>query len=97
MRKNFKARGLLLLLVLVGGFLLMNQARADEASELQAKIDAHNQKIKTLETEIAGYQKSLNATSAQVGTLAGELARINLEAKKLDADLKVTQNQIERS
>ena len=42
MRKNFKARGLLLLLVLVGGFLLMNQARADEASELQAKIDAHN-------------------------------------------------------
>jgi murein DD-endopeptidase MepM/ murein hydrolase activator NlpD len=69
------------------------QAHADN-SDVQAQIDAHNQKITQLQAEIAGYQTQLNTLSGQKQTLKSALKQLELSRAKTAAQLVITQNQV---
>ncbi len=64
------------------------------AADLQSKINQRNQDIKSLETEIAGYLKQLNDLGTQANSLSATIKSLQLTQKKLEADIKVTQNKI---
>jgi murein DD-endopeptidase MepM/ murein hydrolase activator NlpD len=96
MLRRFNILLLLLVLLLLGGFGIQS-TQADTATDLQNQINDRNEKIKSLEAEIAQYQSSLSATSKQSTTLAGELSLINLTVKKLNADISLTKNKIKNS
>lgn len=64
------------------------------AADLQSKIDQRNQDIKSLEKEIAGYLKQLNDLGTQASSLSATIKTLQLTQKKLEADIKVTQNKI---
>ena len=68
---------------------------AATVDELRAQINGHTNEIKKLETEIAGYQRDLSATTKTASGLQGEINRLELTRKKLAADIKVTENKIE--
>ncbi|MFH1170831.1 MAG: peptidoglycan DD-metalloendopeptidase family protein [Candidatus Vogelbacteria bacterium] len=70
---------------------------AATVDELRAQINGHTNEIKRLETEIAGYQRDLTATTKTASGLQGEINRLELTRKKLAADIKVTENKIART
>lgn len=67
---------------------------ANEAEELQQKIDERNENIRELEAEIKKYQAEADKTSAAAMTLASTIKSLQATGKKLDADIKLTQNKI---
>src|SRR3989344_2614367 len=81
---------------LVGCFLLAPffDVRGDTISELRNKIVERNAAIEELETEIANYQKQIEATGKETKTLQGTIKNIDLEQKKLSAEIKLTANKI---
>lgn len=64
------------------------------ADELQQQIDANNSQIEALNKEIAQYESQLKATSQQKQTLQGRLGELDLQRKKLTAQITLTKNQI---
>ncbi|OGZ54339.1 MAG: hypothetical protein A3H64_01585 [Candidatus Ryanbacteria bacterium RIFCSPLOWO2_02_FULL_45_11c] len=62
--------------------------------ELRARMEAQQKEIQKLEEEIAGYQKTLSQTTEQSKTLQQEVARIETQIKKVNADMRLTQNRI---
>jgi len=73
------------------GFL----AHGATIEELQSKISGKNSDISQLEKEIEQYQKELNVTSRESKTLQGAIKTLDLSKRKLDTDIKVTQNKID--
>ena len=69
-------------------------AWAQSATDLQTKIETHNKAISQLEAEIAQYQQQLVSLGSQKDTLANAVSILNLEAKKIAADMKVTEGKI---
>lgn len=63
-------------------------------TNLQSKIDQRTQDIKNLEAEIAGYLKQLNELGNQASSLSSTIKSLQLTQKKLEADIKVTENKI---
>jgi murein DD-endopeptidase MepM/ murein hydrolase activator NlpD len=70
-------------------------AHADEASDLQSKIDQRNTDIQALEKEIAGYQAQITSLSGEEASLADTIKALILNEKKLQADIAVTQDKID--
>lgn len=78
-------------------FLLLNiVVHASTESELRQKIDAKNQEIQKLESEIKLYQGSLTQTSAVAKTLKEAVNRLNTEVKTLNYQLQLTQKKISK-
>ncbi len=69
-------------------------ALADTASDLSSKISDQNTAISNLEKEIAGYQQQLTLLGQNKNTLANTIQTLNLESKKLNADIQVTEGKI---
>ena len=69
-------------------------AFADTASDLANKIVDQNAAIRNLEKEIAGYQQQLTLLGQNKNTLANTIQTLNLESKKLNADIQVTEGKI---
>lgn len=69
-------------------------AHADTAEEIQAKIDAQQQKIAQLEKEIAEFEATLADIGKNKATLENEVKRLDTSRKKLSADIAVTQDKI---
>jgi len=69
-------------------------ARADAASDIQAKITANNQQRAALEAEIAEDQKQLDALGAKKNTLQSTIDSLTLSQKQLATQIQVTQNKI---
>jgi len=90
MRKTLCISAACALAALVSPFL----ALGDEASDLQAQIDANNAQIQQLDAEIAKYQAQLDATTKQKNTLQNTINQLNLQSKQLTAKITVTKNQI---
>lgn len=70
---------------------------ASYADELQEKIDIQNQEIERLEEEIASYKNELNETVSTGQTLAGAVKELDINQKKLEADIKVSLDKITRT
>lgn len=85
----------LFLLIGVGSVLGQpSLARADAASDIQAKIDANNQQVETLKADIAALQTQLDAVGAKKDTLQSAISSLTLSQKQLAAQIKVTQSKI---
>ena len=69
---------------------------AQSADELKNKIDQKSAEIEKLEKDIASFQSQLNTLSKQKSTLAGSIKELDLTKKKLNADISVTQNKIDK-
>lgn len=70
-------------------------AVADEAADIQARIDQRASDIKALEKEIAGYQTQLNTLAGQKSTLTAAIQALTITEKKLKADIAVTNEKID--
>ncbi|MCI0542430.1 peptidoglycan DD-metalloendopeptidase family protein [bacterium] len=70
---------------------------ATRYEELQQKVTERGSQIEQLEKEIAGYKTELVKTAAETKTLGGAIRVIDLNRKKLGADISVTANRIESS
>jgi len=79
----------LLTLLLSGGF-----AVADTISTLKNKITERNTAIADLEKEIADYQQQIETTGKDAKTLQSTIRGIDLEQKKLSAQIRLTENKI---
>ncbi|HUY05406.1 MAG TPA: peptidoglycan DD-metalloendopeptidase family protein [Candidatus Paceibacterota bacterium] len=69
-------------------------AHADAATDVQSKIDANQQQIDSLESDIAALQKQLDAVGAKKNTLQSTIRSLSLSQQQLAAQIKVTQNKI---
>ncbi len=70
------------------------QIHADTAAELQAKIDAQNKALNSLNAEIAQYQNQLTVIGNNKNTLSNAIKALTIQAQKLAADIKVSQAKI---
>lgn len=70
---------------------------AQTATEIRNKIEEKDSDIRKLEKEIALYQAELNNIGKQKGSLANELKQLDITKKKLNADISVTQNKIDKT
>ncbi len=84
-------------LILSGFLLLALVANAQNATDLEQKINTKNQEIEAIEREIAQYQTQLNETSKQAKTLQNAIKTIDLNRKKIEANISVTQKKIDAS
>ncbi|MES2315364.1 MAG: peptidoglycan DD-metalloendopeptidase family protein [Patescibacteria group bacterium] len=70
---------------------------AQTARDLQNKIEDKNAEIDKLEQEIKQYQGQLDTLGKQKSSLAGALELLDITKKKLNADISVTQNKIDKT
>lgn len=68
--------------------------RADAATDIQDKIDANNQQLGILQTQIAEYQRQLNAIGVEKNTLQSAISSLTLTQKKITTQIQATQNKI---
>lgn len=79
------------------GMVAASAVTADAAvtDDLKQKISDRNATIVALEKEIAAYQDEIEKVGKETKTLQSALATVNLEQKKLTADIALTQKKIE--
>ena len=70
---------------------------AQTAQELQNRINQKNTEIEKLEREIKIYQGELSELSQQKNSLASSLKQLEITRKKLNADISITQNKIDKT
>ncbi len=85
--------GIFAVLCVVG--ILVHTTFAQTAAELQNKINDTQSQIAQLEREIADYQNQLVSTGREKNSLSKAITELDLTAKKLAADSKVTQKKID--
>jgi len=69
-------------------------AETHKITGLKEKITERNAAIADLEKEIVGYQMDIEKTGKEAKSLQGALKTLNLEQKKLTADIRLTENRI---
>lgn len=67
---------------------------ADEITDLKQKISERNVTIQSLEKEIKEYQAQVEKTGKEANTLQNTINSLDLSKKKLEAEIKLTQNKI---
>ena len=91
----YKTIGMAALFVLVLYFPLLSGSPAfADTNNFQKQIDAKNQEIQKLETEIGQYQASIDDAESTAKTLSGEIKRLDTEIKKLNSQITLTQKRI---
>jgi len=70
---------------------------AETAQEIQNKIIQKDADIQKLEQEIASYQTQLDSLGQQKTSLNSSLKQLDLTRKKLNADIAVTENKIDKT
>ncbi len=80
--------------VMSGMFGSPQHTHADAASDVQTQIDANQQQINSLESDIAALQRQLDAVGAKKNTLQSTIRSLSLSQQQLAAQIKVTQNKI---
>jgi murein DD-endopeptidase MepM/ murein hydrolase activator NlpD len=68
-----------------------------QSTEILNQINQKNTEIERIEKEIKAYQAELNTLGQQSKTLSGAVRELDLTKKKLNADINLTQNKIERT
>jgi murein DD-endopeptidase MepM/ murein hydrolase activator NlpD len=80
-----------ILVLLAAGSMTVS---ADQASEIQAQIDAQNEQIAKLKAEITQVQGQLDAVGKQKQTLQSAVQEITLNIQKITKSITLTQTQI---
>jgi len=70
---------------------------AQTAQEIRNKINEKDSAIEKLEKEIASYQSQIDGLVQQKDSLNNSLKELDLTKKKLNADISVTQNKIDKT
>ncbi len=94
MSHRFLAKILLVATLIISGVFFAN-AYAQTADELQSKINTTQSQIAALEAEIASYQKQLTSVGQEKDSLSKAISELDLNAKKLATDIKITQKKID--
>lgn len=67
---------------------------AQNINELKDKINTRNEDIRRLEEEINKYQIEIESLSKEANSLKNALRNLDISKKKLQADIKITENKI---
>lgn len=65
-----------------------------EAERLQREIDERNERLASIEKEIAAYEAELQKVGAEKSTLQSAINQLELERKKIQADIRLTEGKI---
>lgn len=87
--------GIFFIATLILSGVVLGVAHAQTADELQSKINNTQTQIAALEQEIANYQKQLTVVGQEKDSLSKAVSELDLNAKKLSTDIKVTQKKID--
>jgi len=83
---------LIIMLIIPAAF-----SSAQTAVDVQNQINQKNSDINSLEKEITAYQSQLDSLGQQKSSLSKSLQELDLTRKKLNADIAVTQNKIDKT
>ncbi len=84
-------------IILIVVFYSYNSANLSKAqNQIEQKIIEQNTEIARLEAQIASYKKELTQTQNVSNTLAGAVKELDLNQKKLEADLKLIEEKIKK-
>ncbi len=94
---KFKTSFFSIMLLAIGYWLLISFASvsASTIDELNKKIEDRKVQIKQVQEEIEKYQKEIESTTKEAITLKNKIKNLEATGKKLAADIKLTQNQIQ--
>lgn len=70
-------------------------AHAQSVTNLQTQIDAQAQQMKSLEADIAAYQRQINILATKKNTLQSTISSMTLSQKQLAVKIRMTQNEID--
>lgn len=84
--------GLFLLPVFFGGTEYVSAQT--EVEKLQTQISEKNNRLAEIEKEIAAFEKALTEVGAEKQTLQSAINKLDLERKKVQADITYTENKI---
>ena len=84
------------LILIILSFFIGNISFASNETELRGKITESNQSIDDINKEIDAYKKQLASISEDADTLSNQVKQLDLTKKKLEADIALTEKQIER-
>lgn len=70
---------------------------AQTADDIRSKIEEKNRELQKLEQQIQAYQQELAQLNKQKASLNGSLKELDVTRKKLNADIAVTQNKINKT
>lgn len=84
------AIGLILLSLTIG---LTAFGQTATPTDTQSKINNQNAEIAKLEAEIAAFKDQLAKTQSQGNTLANAVKEIDLNQKKIEADMKLIEQK----
>src|SRR3989344_2785559 len=90
-------QSLKLCLVLILLLIPLVFSHAETAKEVREKIDQKSVEIAKLEAEIRAYQSELQNLGKQKNSLSVSIKQLDITKKKLNADIAVTQNQIDKT
>ncbi len=71
------------------------ETKANEIDQLRNKIDQHQGAIQSLEKDIERYKKEIQNTTQEKQSLQQVIDGLSATQKKLEAELSITQNQIQ--
>ncbi len=71
-----------------------NTTHAQTKEEIEQKISEQSKEISRVEAEIAAYEKSLQKVTSEKQSLTNTLKELDLNQKKLGAQLRVTEDKI---
>lgn len=82
--------------LIIGSAFFNGVLESDAASveELKSKIDEKNKQKREIEKEIAEYEQKAIETGKSAKTLQGAINTLNLTKKKIESDIKATENRI---
>lgn len=83
-----------IIVIILISLTFVNFANAETVDELKSKINDRNDAIQRLEQEIKQYQTDIDALGQEASSLKNTLKSLDISKKKLEADIKITQNKI---
>ncbi|HEY4493980.1 MAG TPA: peptidoglycan DD-metalloendopeptidase family protein [Candidatus Paceibacterota bacterium] len=93
-KKQFKAASLLIIVIIFAAALPWAFARAQTLQNLNDQISQRNAEIAALEAQIAAFQSELDNLGKQKKSLGGSISELDINRKKLVANISVTQKKI---
>lgn len=97
-QKSTKLKTVLLIIII---FIIMESGAitlySQNITQIQQNIESHNDKIRQLDAEIEQYRKQMEKVGSEAKTLQNAVEVINLNQKKLLAEISKTETNIQKT